>query len=143
MYPTQVPNKRMKLIELIVLFLLIGCSSVQDYETMHSEDYQSYEENDILTLNDPTDFTVESGGNSLIDSIFEDETRTYTINGMDFEVTVEEISRLTARFSVNGMSTLELGEGDMHELFDGSYIGVVEITETSSESIVQFILVVE
>ncbi|MBI2134423.1 S-layer protein [Candidatus Woesearchaeota archaeon] len=61
------------------------------------------------------------------DSLVEGDTKTYTFNGQDFEVTLEFVDSTNAKFLVNGESTRLLRDGETGKLSDGTIIGVTEI----------------
>ncbi|MBI2147181.1 S-layer protein [Candidatus Woesearchaeota archaeon] len=91
--------------------------------------------------------TIDLLGGDVLDTLEEGETRTYTIDGKEYEVTMVIISdnQLSAKFSVNGEITDELKEGDTDVLRDGTEIGVRDIMPNEAEEetggdIVEFFL---
>ena len=85
-------------------------------------------------------------GGNMVDTLKERETKTYTVNGTDYEVTVLIIadSDKTVKFSVNGEVTKELGDrGDTYTLNDGTVIGLRDVmanegTEDNGSDLVDF-----
>ena len=69
-------------------------------------------------------------GGASKDSLEEGETKTYTLAGVDYEVTVTAITdtgTIYAKFSVNGESTRSLRDGETTTLSDGTQIGVTDL----------------
>ena len=69
-------------------------------------------------------------GGAKKDTLEEGETKTYTIDGKDYEVTVTAITdtgTIFAKFSINGESTRSLIDGDTATLSDDTQIGVTDI----------------
>ncbi|MDA1197099.1 MAG: hypothetical protein O2779_03995, partial [Nanoarchaeota archaeon] len=69
-------------------------------------------------------------GGASKDSLEEGETKTYTLGGVDYEVTVTAITdtgTIYAKFSVNGESTRSLSDGETTTLSDGTQIGVTDL----------------
>jgi len=94
---------------------------------------------------------LEMLGGDVIDTLEEGQTKTYTIDGKDYEVTAVIISdggrsgTDTVKFNVNGELTRELVEGQTDVLKDGTEVGVREILaneagEISGGDIVEFFL---
>lgn len=85
-------------------------------------------------------------GGDVVDTLGEGETRTYTIDGVDYEVTAIFISdggstdAESAKFSVNGDITDELEDGETDVLPGGLEIGVREVLTNQREGIVEFFL---
>ena len=81
-------------------------------------------------------------GGQVADTLRDGETKTYTIDGKDYEVTAVFISSddSSAKLSVNGMLTKELEEGDTDVLSADVTIGVQEILTNHREGIVEFYL---
>jgi hypothetical protein len=66
----------------------------------------------------------------IADTLNEGETKTYTLEGKDYEVTVLAITNqepIYVKFMVNGESTRSLTKGDSHTLVDGTLIAVSDI----------------
>jgi len=94
---------------------------------------------------------LEMLGGDVVDTLEEGQTKTYTIDGKDYEVTAVIISdggrsgTDTVKFNVNGELTRELVEGQTDVLKDGTEVGVREILaneagEISGGDIVEFFL---
>jgi len=64
---------------------------------------------------------------SAIDNILENHTKTYTINGLDYEITLKFIDSRLAQFSVNGMASPILSIGDGFDLPDGKRITLADL----------------
>ena len=81
--------------------------------------------NVILTLLDSADSAT----------IAEGETKTITVNGKTYEVSVDFISSTpAARLVVNGEATNSLANGATQKLSDGAYLGVKEVLYTSKDT---------
>ncbi|MFH0978429.1 MAG: hypothetical protein V1837_03950 [Candidatus Woesearchaeota archaeon] len=68
--------------------------------------------------------TLTLMGGAILDTLSEGETKTYTINGVDYEVEVTIITGSDVLFKVNGEVTDKLQEGTTFKLKDGTEIGV-------------------
>ncbi len=69
-------------------------------------------------------------GGAIRDTLSEGETKTYTIEGKDYEVTVTAITdtgTIYAKFNVNGESTRSLKDGETATLADGTQLGISDI----------------
>ena len=66
-------------------------------------------------------------GGSARDTLMEKETKTFDIEGIDYEVTLNFVDGDDAQFVVNGESTRKLKDGDTDKLSDGITIGVTDI----------------
>jgi hypothetical protein len=66
-------------------------------------------------------------GGAVKDILQEGETKTYTINGKDYEVSLVYTGSTSAKFTVNGESTDSLNEGSTDTLADATLIGVRDI----------------
>lgn len=91
--------------------------------------------------------TIEMLGGDVLDTLEEGETRTYTIDGKEYEVTLVIVADTanSVKFSVNGEITDELKEGHTDVLRDGTEIGVRDILPNEAEEetggdIVEFFL---
>ncbi|MFH1317003.1 MAG: hypothetical protein ABII01_05785 [Candidatus Woesearchaeota archaeon] len=74
--------------------------------------------------------TLTLFGGSVKDTLEEGETKTYTIEGKDYEVTATAITdqgTIYAKFSVNGESTNSIADGGSDRLDDGMEIGVTDL----------------
>lgn len=66
-------------------------------------------------------------GGSNRDTMLEGATKTYNIDGKDYEVTLTYVDTDEAQFQVNGQTTQKLEDGETDKLSDGTTIGVSEI----------------
>ncbi len=101
----------------------------------------------IVTDNADPSVTLELLGGDVLDTLEEGETRTYTIDGKEYEVTLVIVSdtRESAKFSVNGEITDELKDGDTDVLRDGTEVGIRDLLPNEAEEetggdIVEFFL---
>jgi hypothetical protein len=94
------------------------------------------------TLSNTNDIKLVMLGGEVADTLRDGETKTYTIDGVDYEVTAVFIDSDTpsAKLSVNGMLTKELEEGDTDVLGVDVTIGVQEILTNQREGLVEFYL---
>ncbi|MBW2974834.1 hypothetical protein KY366_03885 [Candidatus Woesearchaeota archaeon] len=79
-------------------------------------------------------------GGSVKDSLNEGETKTYTINGKDYEVTVTAITdtgTIYAKFNINGETTRSLQDGSSATLSDGTEIGIADIIPNEAGDVTQ------
>lgn len=72
--------------------------------------------------------------NLITDTMKISETKTYTINGVDYEVTLNLVREGEAQFVVNGFTTKIMKDGGMDKLPDNAEIGVVYISETEKSA---------
>ena len=82
-------------------------------------------------------------GGEVADVLRDGETKTYTIDGVDYEVTavfIDSSSTQSAKLSVNGILTKELGEGDTEILGGDVTIGIQDILTNNREGLVEFYL---
>lgn len=87
-------------------------------------------------------------GGAVYDVLGEGETKTYTIDGKDYEVTVmiiEDVTPATVTFEINGEITKQLGDSQTTTLDDGTLVGVSDIVlneagEAGSGDIVEMYL---
>lgn len=68
--------------------------------------------------------TLTLMGGTVLDTLSEGETKTYTINGVDYEVEVTIIADTNVLFKVNGEVTDKMQEATTYKLKDGTEIGV-------------------
>ncbi len=66
-------------------------------------------------------------GGAKADTLAEGESKTYTVGGKDYDVTLDFVGSTTAKFTVNSELTDSLNEGDTFTLSDKSMIGVKDI----------------
>ena len=61
------------------------------------------------------------------DTLLEKQTKTYTIGGKDYEVTLNFVDADEAQFIINTQSTRKLKDGDTDKLTGGTTVGVTDI----------------
>ncbi len=66
-------------------------------------------------------------GGAVRDTLVEGKTKTYTVDGKDYEVSLNYVDSDEAQFIVNGQNTRKLKDGDTDKLADGTTMGVSEI----------------
>jgi len=66
-------------------------------------------------------------GGAIRDTLNEGSTKTYTIDGTDYEVTLTFVDKDSAKFTINGEGTRDMLDGDTDKLSDGTIVGVSEI----------------
>ena len=66
-------------------------------------------------------------GGAVKDTLLEGNTKTYTIDGKDYETTLDFVSSTSGKFTINGESTRKLLDGETDKLSDGTTVGVSEI----------------
>jgi hypothetical protein len=100
-----------------------------------------------VDYDDGSDFEMTLMGGSIADTLREGETRVYSIDGVDYEVTLVFVSdpssgssNVEAKFSVNGELTQALEEGDTDTLSGGLQIGVRDILVNAREGVASFFL---
>ena len=80
---------------------------------------------DSATTHNETDFTFMGG--AVKDVLNEGDTKTYTIGGNDYEVTLDFVGSTTAKLTINGEVTDSLQEGSTQTLKDGTQVGIRDI----------------
>lgn len=71
--------------------------------------------------------TLKLMGGAVTSILDELASKTYTIGGKDYDVTLDFVGSTTAKFTVNDETTTSLQEADTFRLKDGIEIGVVDI----------------
>ena len=61
------------------------------------------------------------------DTLLEKQTKTYTVSGKDYEVTLNFVDADEAQFVINGQTTRKLKDGDTDKLADGTTVGVTDV----------------
>jgi len=61
------------------------------------------------------------------DTLLEGESKTYTVAGVEYDVTLSYVDATNAKFIVNGESTNKLASGETYVLADKSEVGVSEV----------------
>jgi hypothetical protein len=87
------------------------------------------------------DITIEMLGGQVAEVLRDGETKTFTIDGNDYEVTALFISDSgTAKLQVNGLTTGELEDGDTEILGGDVTVGIQSVLTNQREGIVEFYL---
>jgi hypothetical protein len=97
-----------------------------------SDDWQDLDNKQItllgkeytITGSDNSTGTLTLMGGAVQDTLNEGETKTYTINGVDYEVEVTIIASTEVLFKVNGEVTEKMLESETYKLKDGTELGV-------------------
>src|SRR3989344_616912 len=93
-----------------------------------------------------TDVTLNFMGGDVVDQIEQGDTKVYTIDGVDYEITALFIAdpksgdQPSIKFSINGELTQQLQPGDVDVLSQGIQIGVQDILVSGSGGLVTFFL---
>ncbi|MBW3018422.1 S-layer protein, partial [Candidatus Woesearchaeota archaeon] len=102
----------------------------------------TFVDSEIDISNNVQRVTLEFLGGDVTDTLEEGEIRTYTIDGVDYEVEALIVSdtggsegRGSVKFKVNGEVTDELEDGDTDVLSDGLEIGIREILPNEAEEV--------
>ena len=66
-------------------------------------------------------------GGATRDTLLEKDTKTYSIGGNDYEVTLEFVDADEAQFTINGQTTRKLKDGDTDKLADGTNVGLTSV----------------
>jgi hypothetical protein len=66
-------------------------------------------------------------GGAVNDILEEGQTKTYTLGGKDYEVTVSYIGTTNVKFTINGEVSDSLAEGSTYKLSDGTEVGVIDV----------------
>ncbi len=103
-----------------------------------SSDLDDFDNKDIAMLGQEYSFvnteltsanrmTLELMSGAITDTLSEGETKTYTVNDADYEITLDYVSTTQVRFTVNGESTDLMVSGDTYTTEDGTELGVKNI----------------
>ncbi len=130
--------------------LNFGTAPVSDNASSRAEDF---EDNKITILGKEYSITkaeIGTGTNMVLtlmsgavqDTLEVGQTKTYTINGIDYEVTVMVVSGETSataetKLIVNDEVTKLLSKDDTYALADGTDVGIKEVIPTKSGDMVQ------
>jgi hypothetical protein len=83
---------------------------------------------DIVTAtNTTTGPKLTLMGGSTKDTILEGDSKTFSVNDVEYDVSLLYTNTNAAKFTVNGESTDELAAGETDKLADGTIIGVTEV----------------
>ncbi|MBI3036133.1 hypothetical protein HYY73_00015 [Candidatus Woesearchaeota archaeon] len=77
------------------------------------------------TTHASVDLTLMGGATK--DVLSEGDTKTYTIGGKDYEVTLDFVGSTTTKFTINGEVSDSLQEGNTQTLKDGTQLGIRDI----------------
>jgi hypothetical protein len=128
------------------------------HSTAASDDLRDIEDKKITLLGKQytiidTDHSAQNNtvlklmGGSTQDTIQEYETKTYTVNGVDYEVEclIVDDNAQTTKLKIKGEITDELGDGETYKLSDGTEVGIKNVlanegTETGGGDLVEFYL---
>ena len=77
------------------------------------------------TLGNNVVLTLMGGANK--DTMVEGQTKSYSIGGKDYEVTLQFVDLDEAQFVVNGQTSRKMKDGDTDKLADGTTLGVTDI----------------
>jgi len=94
----------------------------------------------VPTSGQPWGIELTLMGGAVKDILQEGETKTYTIAGKPYEVTVDAITdqgTIIAKFTVNGESTKSISDGDSDKLADGTEIGVTDLIPNEAGDVTQ------
>ncbi|MDP3917030.1 MAG: S-layer protein, partial [Nanoarchaeota archaeon] len=101
---------------------------LEDEEVLILGTTYSIVDTSVDTANDEIKLTLFGG--AVYDILGEGETKTYNIDGKDYEVTVmiiEDVTPSTVTFEINGEITKQLGDSETTTLNDGLLIAVSDI----------------
>ncbi|HLD04559.1 MAG TPA: hypothetical protein VJG90_02460 [Candidatus Nanoarchaeia archaeon] len=93
-----------------------------------------------------TDVTLNFMGGDVVDQIEQGDTKVYTIDGVDYEITALFIAdprggdAPSIKFSINGELTQQLQPGDVDVLSQGIQIGVQDVLVSGTGGLVTFFL---
>ncbi|MBI2541888.1 hypothetical protein HYV80_04215 [Candidatus Woesearchaeota archaeon] len=79
----------------------------------------------VTTSGDSVVLTLMGGAGK--DTLLEKQTKSYTIGGKDYEVTLNFVDADEAQFVVNGQTTRKMKDGDTDKLADGTSVGVTDV----------------
>ena len=106
--------------------------------TLLGRDYNIVKARRVAATGGGVELTLMGG--AVKDTLNEGETKTYTINGKEYEVTVNSITdtgTIYAKFTINGETTKSLKDGDSTTLSDGTQIGVADVVPNEAGDVTQ------
>ncbi|MBI2650995.1 hypothetical protein HYX01_00840 [Candidatus Woesearchaeota archaeon] len=92
---------------------------------MFGKDYTIVQARRNSAKNGQVKLVLMSG--AVSDSMLEGTTKTYTISGKDYEVTLNFVDADSVKFTINGEGTRDMLKGETYKLTDGTTIGVSTI----------------
>jgi hypothetical protein len=98
--------------------------SADDWQDLDNKQITLLGQEYTITGSDNSTGTLTLMGGAIQDTLNEGETKTYTINGVDYEVEVTIIASTDVLFKVNGEVTEKLSESETYKLKDGTELGV-------------------
>jgi len=102
----------------------IGLEDIRNKKiTMLGQDYTILKA--AHSAQNSTALTLMAG--AVSDILEEGASKTYTVSGNDYDVTLDYVGTAEVKFTVNSEVTDALAEGDTYKLADGSEIGIVDI----------------
>ncbi len=123
------------------------CDSNDDFEDLDNKKITLLGKEYTIINTDNSTGTLDLMGGAVQDTLEEGETKTYTINDKEYEVTVPIITdtgTVYAKFVINGETTEALEATKTFKLADGTEIGVKEILPNEagdvSQDMVEFYL---
>lgn len=92
------------------------------------------EEYTILTADHPdkNQTKLVFMGGAVSDILEEGTSKTYTVEAVDYDVSLDYVSSTEAKFTVNGEVSDTLSEGGTYKLADGTELGVIDIMENEA-----------
>ncbi len=93
--------------------------------TMLGKKYSIVTAKRISTVGSNVELTLMGGSGK--DTLTEKQTKTYTVVGKDYEVTLSYVDSTSAQLTVNGQTTRKMNKGDTDKLADGTNVGISEI----------------
>jgi hypothetical protein len=98
--------------------------SADDWQDLDNKQITLLGQEYTITGSDNSTGTLTLMGGAIQDTLNEGETKTYTINGVDYEVEVTIIASTDVLFKINGEVTEKLSESETYKLKDGTELGV-------------------
>ena len=93
--------------------------------TMMGKKYTIVTAKRVTTAGDSAVLTLMGGAGK--DTLIEKQTKTYTVGGKDYEVTLQFVDADEAQFVINGQTTRKMKDGDTDKLADGTTVGVTDV----------------
>ncbi|MBI2627547.1 hypothetical protein HYW72_01305 [Candidatus Nomurabacteria bacterium] len=93
--------------------------------TMFGKKYTIVTAKRTTTTGDNVVLTLMGGAGK--DTLLEKQTKTYTIGGKVYEVTLQFVDADEAQFVINGQTSRKMKDGDTDKLSDGTTIGVTDV----------------
>lgn len=101
-------------------------TDLQDVDlTMMGKKYTIVTAKRVTTTGSSVDLILMGG--SQKDTLTIEGTKTYSVGGKDYEVTLNFVDADEAQFTINGQTTRKMKDGDTDKLSDGTNIGVTDV----------------